>query len=332
MHKTQLVAALGMQYPIFSAGIGAAAGPELVAAVSNSGGCGILGTASLSGKYVAQQIDAVRALTARTFGVNIVLPLLRKGQFEACLERAVPLLVLFWGDPSPYVEAAHSAGTKVFVQVGSVSEALDAVAAGVDGIIAQGFEAGGHVRGTTSLSVLVPQVVDAVSPVPVIASGGIADGRGLVAALALGAEAVCMGTRFLASTEANAASEYKARVAGPGPKVTVCTELFDGGWEGAPHRVLRNEMLDAWERAGCPPSGSRPREGASVGTMTSGGRIVEIPAYSAYVPERGASVSMDDAAMYAGECCSLISQVQPAAEIVRSIVHQASTVLEKLAR
>lgn len=331
MLKTRLVEYLGLECPIFSAGIGPAAGAELVAAVSNAGGCGILGTVSLSAKYVREQIDRVRTLTAKPFGVNVVLPLMRRGQIDACLERGVPLLVLFWGDPSPYVAAAHSAGTKVFVQVGSVEEAVDAATAGVDGIIAQGFEAGGHVRGTTALSVLVPAVVDAVSPIPVIACGGIADGRGLISALALGAQAICMGTRFLASTEANAASEYKARVAASGPKTTVYTELFDVGWPSAPHRVLRNGLVAAWESADRPPSGQRPREGSSIGTMTSGGQIVEIPAYSAYVAEGGASASMDDMALYAGQSCALISEIKPAAAIVKDVVGQASSILSKLA-
>jgi NAD(P)H-dependent flavin oxidoreductase YrpB (nitropropane dioxygenase family) len=302
----------------------------LVAAVSNAGGCGILGTVSLSATFVREAIRRVRELTSKPFGVNVVLPLLRRAQLEVCLEERVPLLVLFWGDPSPYVTAAHAAGTKVFVQIGSADEAIAAVRAGADGVIAQGFEAGGHVRGTTALSVLVPSVVDAIDPAPVIAAGGIADGRGYVAAIALGAQGVCMGTRFLATTEANAAEDYKRRVTASGAEATVYTEAFDVGWGNAPHRVLRNESLTASERTVKLRGETRPKEGTVVGQMTTGGKVVDIPAYSAYVPEASATASMDDMALYAGQSCALITEVKPAAEVMRDIVNQAALVLSRL--
>ena len=146
MFTTPLCRALGIKHPIFSAGIGAAAGPELAAAVSNAGGCGVLGTAALPGKFVRAQIQQLKKLTAEPFGVNIVLPLLRKGQLESCFDECVPILVLFWGDPAPYVHEAHGRGMKVFLQVGSADEAVAGVQAGVDAIIAQGVEAGGTSR------------------------------------------------------------------------------------------------------------------------------------------------------------------------------------------
>ena len=330
MMRTALASALGLEHPILSAGMGPAAGPELVAAVSNAGGCGILGTVSLSAAFVREAIRRVRELTSKPFGVNVVLPLLRRGQIEACLEERVPLLVLFWGDPSPFIAAARAAGTKVLVQIGSVQEAVDAVRAGADGVIAQGFEAGGHVRGTTALSVLVPSVVDAIDPVPVIAAGGIADGRGYVAAIALGAQGVCMGTRFLATTEANAAEDYKRRVVALGAEHAVYTKAFDVGWADAPHRVLRNESLMASERTVRLGGATRPREGSVVGQMTTGGKVVDIPAYSAYVPEASSTASMEDMALYAGQSCALISTVRPAAEVMRDTVNQAALLLSRL--
>ena len=179
MLKTPLCQQLGIEYPLFSAGLGGGmAGPELVAAVSNAGACGVLGMGGLPAPYIRQQIHQLRTLTNKPFGVNILLPLLQEGQIETCLDEQVPFLVLFWGDSTPYIAAAHRRGTKVFVQVGSVEEAQAAVAAGVDAIIAQGIEAGGHVKSTTALSTIVPAVVEAVKPVPVIAAGGIANGRG----------------------------------------------------------------------------------------------------------------------------------------------------------
>ena len=228
MLKTPLCHQLGIEYPIFSVGMGGGmAGPELVAAVSNAGGCGVLGMGGLPAPYIRKQIQQLRTLTTKPFGVNIILPMLQEGQVETCLDEKVPILVLFWGDPKPYVEEAHKRGTKVFIQVGSVDEAQAAAAAGVDGIIAQGVEAGGHVKSTTSLSTIVPAVVKAVNPTPVIAAGGIATGRGVVAALSLGAQAVSMGTRFLCSEETLVSRAYKERVTKSKAEDTVYTLLFD---------------------------------------------------------------------------------------------------------
>ena len=330
MLKTPLCDALGIEHPIFCAGIGAASGPALTAAVSNAGGCGVLGSASLAGKFVRAEIQRLKGLTNKPFGVNLVLPLLRKGQIEACLDERVPVVVLFWGDPQPYVEDAHRRGIKVFVQVGSVSEAVAAATVGVDAIIAQGVEAGGHVKGTTSLTVLLPAIVDAVSPLPVIGSGGIADGRGLVAALSLGAQGVSMGTRFLASVEANAAKAYKDRVVAASAEDTVYTEQFDLGWANAPHRVLRTSAIERWERAGRPPSGQRPDEGKVLGTMQTGGTTVDIPAYSAYMPEAEVSADIEQMALYAGQSCSLIDSIKPAAEIFADIVRDATHTVNRL--
>ena len=137
MLKTALCRQLGIEYPIFSVGFGGGmAGPELAAAVSNAGGCGVLGMGGVPAQYIPQQITRFRALSDKPFGVNIILPLLQEGQIEVCLDEQVPVLVLFWGDPKPYVEEAHRRGTKVFIQVGSVEEAKAAAEAGVDAIIA----------------------------------------------------------------------------------------------------------------------------------------------------------------------------------------------------
>jgi len=171
--------------------------------------------------YLREQIRRVRAKTSKPFGVNLILDEIEEGPIEACLEERVPLLVFFWGDPRPYVQPAHARGVKVAVQVGSVDEARAAARAGVDFVIAQGIEAGGHVRGTIGLAVLIPAVVDAIAPVPVIASGGVADGRGLVAVLALGGQGVSMGTRFIASDEAFVPRMYKERIISSGADDTL---------------------------------------------------------------------------------------------------------------
>ncbi len=331
MLSTDLCTLLGIKHPILSAGIGAAAGAELVAAVSNAGGCGVLGTAALPAKFVRQEIHRLRETTNKPFGVNLVLPLIRRGQFEVCLEERVPLVVLFWGDSPDYVRQAHQQGVKVIVQVGSVDEAKAAADAGVDAVMAQGHEAGGHVRGQTALSVLIPAVVAAVGPLPVIAAGGVANGRGLLAALALGAQGASLGTRFLASTEANACLAYKQQVTQSTSEDTVYTQLFDVGWV-APHRVLRNAAYVRWDAAGRQEHGLRPDENKIVGSMTSGASRVEIPAYSAHLPGIDADALLDDMALYAGQTCSLISDIQPAGDIVRRIIDEADAALAGLNR
>ncbi len=299
MLQTPLAREIGIDVPIFSAGMSWLAGPELAAAVSNAGGCGVVGLLGMSGAEVRSRIRRTRALTGKPFGVNVVLARLQDGQIEACLDERVPLLVFFWGDPSPYIAEAHRRAIKVFVQVGSVAEARAAARAGVDGIIAQGIEAGGHVRSTTSLSSLLPAVADAVKPVPVIAAGGIADGRGLVAALSLGAQGVSLGTRFLCSDEAFAAVEYKDRVVRSTAEDTVYTSLFNIGWD-APHRVLRNRAVSEWEAADRPAGGERPGEGTVIGTAPRGDATAQLMKFAANsVPTAGFDGDIENAVLYA---------------------------------
>ena len=329
MIETPLCRDLGIEYPIFSVGMSWLAGPELAAAVSNAGGCGVVGMGGMTGALVHARISETRALTNKPFGVNIILARTQEGQIEACLDEAPPLIVFFWGDPAPYIRDAHRQGSKVFVQVGSVAEAKAAADAGVNGIIAQGLEAGGHVRSTTALSALLPAVVEAVRPLPVIASGGIATGRGLAAALSLGAEGVSLGTRFLCSEEAFAAPEYKQRVVRSTAEDTVYTSLFNVGWD-APHRVLRNRAIDEWESAGCPAQG-RPGEGTAIGTAPRGGATAELIKYAANsYPTPGFTGDIENAVLYAGESCLLIGDVKPAAQIVRDLLTEAEAIIRGL--
>ncbi len=331
MWKTALGRQLGVTYPIFSVGFGGGmAGPELAAAVSNAGACGVLGGGGMPAPYVRHLIRQVRTLTDKPFGVNILLPLLQEGQIETCLDEKVPLLVLFWGDPRPYVQEAHRRGTKVFLQVGSVEEAVAAAEAGVDAIIAQGVEAGGHVKSTTALSTIVPAVVEAVHPVPVIAAGGIANGRGIVAAFSLGAQGVSLGTRFLCSEEARVVRAYKERVEQGRAEDTVHTFLFDVGWPDAAHRVLRNKAVEEWEAAGRPASGGRPGEGEVIGTMPLADTTIEVRRYAVFPPMPGFTGDIEYAALYAGESCSLVNDIKPAGQIVHDLVHAAEEAVKTL--
>ncbi|TMJ80640.1 MAG: nitronate monooxygenase [Alphaproteobacteria bacterium] len=193
---------MGIELPIVEAPIGGAVGPALAAAVCNAGGLGMLVLWRADADTMRRQIREMHTLTSRPFGVNLVLDFPQEERLAVCLEERVPIISFFWRDPSHLVPRAKEGGAIVMHTVGSAADARRAVDAGVDVIVAQGWEAGGHVRGSVATMPLVPAVVDAVSPAPVVAAGGIADGRGLAAALALGAAGAWIGTRFLASNEA----------------------------------------------------------------------------------------------------------------------------------
>ena len=341
--RTPLCDLLGIEVPILSAGMGSCAGPELVAAVSDAGGFGVLGVSGASPEGVRRRIDSTRALTSRPFGVNVIIDEdgwavseedreLVRAEIATAVEAGVAAVVLFWGDPAPYVEPAHDHGVKLLVQVGSLAEAEAAAAAGVDAVIAQGIEAGGHVRGTTSIWELLPAVVAALSPVPVLASGGIGDGAGVARAIALGAQGVSLGTRFVASDESLAHPEYKRRIVESRAGDTVYTEdLYDEAWPGAPTRTLRNRTFDEWDAAGRPPPGQRPGEGTSVGTLRlPSGETYELPRYAgAGTPLVGFEGDLDYPAMWAGESVEAVNDVLPAAQIVRKLAEDAAAALRR---
>ena len=336
--RTPLCDALGIEVPILSAGMGSVAGPDLVAAVSEAGGFGVLGVSGALPEAVEERIARTRALTGRPFGVNVIIDEvgwaaseedreLVRAEVVSAIDQEVAAVVLFWGDPAPYVDLAHEKGVLLLVQVGSVGEAESAAAAGVDAVIAQGVEAGGHVRGTSSIWELLPAVVAAVSPLPVLASGGIGDGAGVARALGLGAQGVSLGTRFLASEESAAHPEYKRRIVESVAKDTVYTEdLYDIFWPGAPTRTLRNRTFDEWDAAGRPRPGNRPGEGTVVGTMLLlSGQRVELPRYAGSgTPLVDFEGDFDYPALWAGESVEVVNDVLPAAEIVRRLAEDAA--------
>lgn len=338
MPTTAICRELGIEHPIFSVGFGAAAGPELAAAVSNAGGLGVIGVTGMPSDFLREQIARTRALTDRPFGANLILDdqgdaeyaeLIRE-RCGALIDERVPLLVFFEGDPAPFVEPAHAAGVKVAIQVGSPAAARQAAEAGVDIVIAQGVEAGGHIAARTSLFVNLPTIVDAVAPLPVLASGGIADGRGLAAALVLGAQGVSLGTRFVASEEAFIPDEYKRRVVEAGAEDTYYSEdLFDVFWPGVPHRALKGRTYEEWDAAGRPPSGERPHEGESIGVHRSPYREGEVPRYASYMLTPWFDGEVELGPMWAGESVALVDSVLPAGEIVRRIAAEADEVLAR---
>jgi len=327
--KTALCHMLGIEHPIVAAPMGPdLTGAEIVAAVSNAGGLGILQAQFCAPPRFREEIHRVRSLTDKPFGVNLLLHFPVEDHVAVCLEERVPVLSLFWGDPTPYVERAHAAGVKVFHQVGSVSDAQRAAAAGVDVIIAQGVEAGGHVAGEVSTLALVPRIVDAVSPRPVAAAGGIADGRGLVAVLALGAQAAVLGTRFLASSESRAHPHYKQMVVEASEADTVRTILFGHGWPNAPHRTLRTAFVQQW--LGREERGQESRQDEpEVGRTVIGGQPMPVLRFMGFPPNADARGDIDSMDLLAGQGVGLIREVEPAGQIVGELVTVAGQIISQ---
>jgi nitronate monooxygenase len=326
---TPLTALLGIRIPVIQAPIGSFSCPALAAAVSEAGGLGTLALSWDSVSRCREKIAETRALTQRPFGVNLVLEWDQTDRLSACLDAGVEIVSFFWGDPSRYISRAHRAGVKTIVTIGSSEEARQAADAGADAIVCQGFEAGGHVRGIAGSIALIPAVVDAVAPVPVVAAGGFADGRGLVAALALGASGVWMGSRFAASVESLAHPEFKQRLLRSVESDTRHLCVFDGGWPNAPHRVLRNSTVDAWDKAGRPNRGARPGENEVIARSPQN---AEIRRYDDMPPVAGMSGDWEACALYAGESAGLIREIKPAGMIVEEIVCDALRTIQSLAQ
>ena len=332
MLRTRLCDLLGIEIPIICAPMGPSiTSPELAATVSNAGGLGIISFGANPPDLLRQEIRRVRDLTDRPFGVNFILQFPVEESVTVCLEERVPVLSFFWGDPSPYVERAHTAGCKVLDQVGSVQAAQRSAQVGVDAIIAQGFEAGGHVAGKVTTLALVPRVVDAVAPTPVIAAGGIADARGLVAALALGAEGVVLGTRLLATPEAYAHPVYKQKVLDATEEETVHTTLFGGLWPNAPHRALRTAFVEEWLPRE-PRGGEQRPDEPVIGETTFAGQRMPVQRFFAAPPTADTAGDIESMALLAGQSVGLVREIRPAAEIVRELVEGASRIIEQRLR
>lgn len=330
--QTAVTRALGIEHPIVQAPIGGLSVPDLAAAVSEAGGLGTMAVTWLGPDEIRAAVRDVRAITDRPFGVNVIIDEADEPQDErvaVALDAGVKIVSFFWGDPSRYLRAVHDAGAMAMLTVGSAAEARRAVDAGVDIIVAQGWEAGGHVWGQVSTLALVPAVVDAVGATPVIASGGITDGRGLAAVLALGAGAAWMGTRFVASAEAPAHPHWASRVIGASETDTFYSSLFDVGWPQAPHRTLRNPTIDAWLAAGSPATGQRPGEGEVLATRDDGSEVVRYSSVSAKADLEG---RIDELSLWCGQGVGLIHEVLPAADIVRRTVAEAEATLAGLAQ
>jgi len=329
MLHTRLCDLLGIEFPILSAPMGPdVSGPELVAAVSHAGGLGLMQAQLHPPLLLRQAIRRVRQLTDKPFGVNFLLQFPCDEGVTVCVEERVPVVSFFWGNPASYIAQVHAVGGKVCHQVGSVAAAQEAARAGVDVIIAQGVEAGGHVAGDVTTMALVPRVVDTVAPTPVVAAGGIADARGLVAALALGAEAVVLGTRFVATPEANAHPLYKHQLVTATEAETVRTTLFGHGWPDAPHRTLRTPFVEAWLGQEARGNASRPDEPV-VGQTQIAGQTIPVLRFMGFPPNAVATGDIEAMDLLAGQSVGLVHEIMPAATIVRDLVEGARQLIEQ---
>jgi nitronate monooxygenase len=304
---------LGIEHPIVEAPV--ADDPRLPAAVSNAGALGsvALWWADDAGALVRE----TAALTDRPFAGNFVLTSDQHRRLDQALAAGLRIVSFLWGDPDSYVDSVHDAGGLVMHTVGSAEEARRAVGCGVDIVVAQGWEAGGHVWGGVATLPLVPAVVDAVAPVPVIAAGGIGDARGVAAVLALGAQAASLGTRFLLAAEMPIHEEYRRRlIAATETDAQWYPDLYDVGWPDSPHRAIHNSTAAMWETAGRPPLGSRPGEGV-IAHFASGDPILR---YSPAPPLAGTTGEIEALSLWAGQSVALAKQTQPAAEIVAELI------------
>ncbi|MGE5678789.1 MAG: enoyl-[acyl-carrier-protein] reductase FabK [Pseudomonadota bacterium] len=314
MFRTSICEILGIKYPILQGGMAWVATAELAAAVSNAGGLGIIGAGNAPGDFVRNEIRKAKKLTDKPFGVNIMLlsPFVDE-VIEAVYEERVPVITTGAGNPGKYISRFKEIGTKIIPVVPAVALAKKMEQEGVDAVIAEGTESGGHVGELTTMA-LVPQVVDAVN-IPVIAAGGIADGRGLVSAFALGAQGVQMGTIFVCAAECTAHDNYKQAIIKAGDRGTMVT----GRATGHPVRILKNKLAREFEKLEKTNADAEEYEKLGVGRL------------KAAVVDGDANMG----SVMAGQISGLVGEVKPAKDIIDNILKEAieiADVVKKLSK
>jgi NAD(P)H-dependent flavin oxidoreductase YrpB (nitropropane dioxygenase family) len=319
MLRTRATERLGVEHPVVLGGMGSGTSPALVAAVSGAGGLGVQGCAGRTPAEIAGLTAAIRELTDRPFGLNLLLFRAGEAAVAAVLAARPAVVSTAWARPeddlAPLFARAHEAGARVVHMVSTLAEARRAAAAGADVVVAQGTEGGGHV-GLLGTMVLAPLVARALPGVPVLAAGGVADGAGLAAALLLGCEGVLLGTRFLATPEAPLPERFKRAIVASDGHHTQLTEVPDVAsgtvWPGAYARVERNRFVERW----------LGREGELRA------RQQEVAAGLQRAREAG---DPDEAVLYTGQTAGLIEAVEPAAAVVMRIVAEAAALLRERA-
>jgi nitronate monooxygenase len=313
MLRTAATTVLGIDRPIIQAGMSSIyTNADLVVAVSEAGGLGVLGCLNRGADEAVAEIRRIRARTAKPFGLNFVVEHLDERAFAACLEERVPILTFFRGDPVRVIDRAKAAGALTLYQVTTAAEAESAVGAGVDVLIAQGSEAGGHV-GPVPRAQILPAVRAVAAGRPVLAAGGIVDAQTLAKVLAEGADGAWMGTRFLATPESPAQPAHKRAIIAAGPGSTVRSGVWDAiwgrPWPGVEVRAIRNDLLDRW----------LGREGEIEASRVAINEAID----QAY--ERDDAAEMD---LLAGAGVDRINTIEPAGELTRSIAAEAESILD----
>lgn len=329
---TELTELFDLDVPIVQAPIGSATCPALASAVTNAGGLGMLALTWRSPTDARTCLAETAQRTDGTVGVNIVLDEAAKTiptekHLDICAEQSVDVVSFSFGDATPYVDRVHAFGGTVVQTVGSASQARSAVDSGVDVVVAQGWEAGGHVQSEVATLPLVPRVVDAVPETPVIAAGGIGDGRGIAAVLALGAAGAWLGTRFVGSQEARVHNRYRERVLDAEETDTAYSTLFDHGWPDVPHRVLEHGTVERWRAAGKPET-DRPGEGDRVATAPTG-EPIERYADSLALPETSGTI--EDLPLYAGQSAGLIDTPSSASAVLEQLASETNDAIDQTA-
>ena len=323
MLTTRFTQLVGCTVPIQQAPIGSCASPRLGAAVAEAGGLGMLAVTGDSPESIAAQLAQARRQTAGPIGANFFIALMDPSQVRdgiAAAAENASVVDLFHANPDPaLVEIVHSGGALACWQIGSVDEACAAADAGCDFVIAQGIEAGGHVRGHIGLLALLDAVLPAID-VPVLATGGIGSGRTMAAALAAGADGVRVGTRFLAAEEAEAHPDYVAALIAAGPEDTVYSDTFALDHPGLPHRALRSSVEAATAFAG-DVVGERFRPAL--------GDRVPVRRFEKMTITRHATGTIEAMPHWAGESVGAVTRLQPAAEIVRELADEAERLLRR---
>ena len=329
---TRFTQEYGLRTPIAQAGMAfVGSTPELAIAVCRAGGLGSLGVGLMPAPVLTDAIKAIVAGTAGAFNVNFITLFTDQSHIDAVCSAGVPVASFHWGHPSrAWIDQLHSAGTRVFEQVGSVDDARRAVDDGIDVVVAQGLEAGGHNFARLPTFALVPLVVDAAAPALVLASGGIADGRGLAAALMLGADGVWVGTRLVATTESAAHDGYKARLVAASGVDTVRTSMFGPDMpQFNPMRVLRNRVVGEWsDRIDEIPSDTSAEP--VIGRMNLMGQLIDMHKFSNLVPMRDYTTGdLDEMALLAGEGVGLVGTVEPAQDVINQMTAEAQLLLRR---
>ena len=307
--RTRITELLGIEYPIIQGGMAWVAEYHLAAAVSNAGGLGLIGTASAPAEWVREQIREAKKLTDKPFGINIMMISPYADEVaKVAVEEGVAVVTTGAGSPEKYVKMWKEAGIKVIPVVASVAMAKRMQRCGADALVAEGTEAGGHIGELTTM-VLVPQVVDAVS-IPVVAAGGIADSRGAVAAFALGADGIQVGTRFICSTECIAHDNYKQAVIKAKDRDAVVT----GRSTGAPVRALKNKLTREYDKLEKQGASFEEIEALGVGGLRRAFEEGDTPTGS----------------LMAGQSAAMVHEIQPCADIIKSYFDGTETVIETI--